>query len=144
MLPTSVVAKNVLEIASLAELQAHALQEKYNIKTINMIKDRDYLEEERPLFDPLIQYLNQFELLELKKLNVMVMVGDQPSRLQGGSRSLRDVFLDLEHTFPEEGDKQSYIAFFKQKIFQLPALLTESFNVCREHSIDPDEELAEI
>jgi len=45
---------------------------------------------------------------------------------------------------PRRGDKQSYIAFFKSTIFRLPALLTESFNVCREHAIDPDEELAGI
>jgi hypothetical protein len=76
------------------------------------------------------------------------MVGEQPDRLKEGSRSLRDVFLDLELTLPgtppRKGDKQSYIAFFKSKTFRLPALLTKSFNVCRDYAIDPDEELAEI
>lgn len=113
-----------------------------------MLKDLEYLAEERPLADPLVEYLDKFELSELKKLHVLVMVGDQPDRLQEGSRSLRDVFLDLEHTPPgrppRRGDKQSYIAFFKSKIFRLPVLLTDSFNVCREHGIDPDEDLAKI
>lgn len=147
MSPSS-VAQNVLEIASVADEQARALRKKYNIQTVDMLKDLEYLKEERLLADPLVDFLDKLELAELKKLHVLVMIGERPDRLQEGSRSLSDVFLDLEHTPPgtppHRGDKQSYIGFFKSTIFRLPALLTESFHVCREHAIDPDEELAEI
>lgn len=147
MLPSS-VAQNVLEIASIADEEARALRKKYNIQTVDMLKDLEYLKEERPLADPLEDFLDKLELSELKKLHVLVMVGEQPDRLQRGSRSLREVFLDLEHTPPgmppHRGDKKSYVAFFTSKIFRLPTLMAESFNVCREHAIDPDEELSKI
>ncbi|MBY5938105.1 hypothetical protein [Marinobacter nauticus] len=147
MSPSS-LAQHVLEITSIADEQARALREKYNIQMVNILKDHEYLKEEGPLADPLVEYLNQYELADLKKLHVLAKVGEQPDRLKGGSRSLRDVFMDLEltppGTPPHKGDKQSYIEFFKNKIFRLPVLLTDSFDICREHEIDPDEELAKI
>tara|TARA_R110001583_G_scaffold24480_10_gene89308 strand:+ start:1587 stop:2099 length:513 start_codon:yes stop_codon:yes gene_type:complete len=142
------LAQNVIEIAANAETKRRALREKHNIDAHQPLESPEYLRETRHLADPLVEYLNQFELTELKKLHMMAMLGAQPDRLQEGSRSLKDVFQDLEltppGTPPHRGDKKSYIAFFKSDISRLPAFLTDSFNICRKYAIDPDKELAEI
>lgn len=142
------LAQKVIEIAANAETKRRALREKHNIDARLPIESPEYLRETRHLADPLVEFLNHFELTELKKLHVMAMLGAQPDRLQEGSRSLKDVFQDLEltppGTPPNGGDKKSYVAFFKSVISELPTFLTDSFNICREHAIDPDEEIAEI
>lgn len=147
MSPT-LLAQKVIEIAANAETKRRALREKHNIDAHRPLENPEYLRETRHLADPLVEFLNHFELTELKKLHVMAMLGAQPDRLQEGSRSLKDVFQDLEltppGTPPHRGDKKSYVAFFKSDISELPTFLTDSFNICREHEIDPDEELAEI
>lgn len=145
---TTFLAQNVIEIAANAETERRALREKYNIDPHLPIQNPEYLSDARHLTDPLVEFLNQLELTELKKLHVLAMLGAQPDHLQEGSRSLKDVFQDLEltppGTPPHRGDKKSYIAFFKSEISELPTFLTESFNICRKYAIDPDEELAEV
>lgn len=142
------LAQNVIEIAADAETKRRALLEKHNIDVHQPIESPGYSRETRHLADPLVEFLNQFELTELKKLHVMAMLGDQPNRLQKGSRSLKDVFQDLEltppGTPPHIGDKKSYIAFFKDDRSRIPTLLKDSFNICKEYGIDPEEELAEF
>jgi hypothetical protein len=142
MSPAS-LAQSVLEIASVAVTEARELREKHNIKTVNLLEHQDYLREEKPLAEPLVAHLNQLTLTELKKLHVLVQVGEQPSRLQG-FRSLSDVFEDLEYTLPGSGDKQSYVQYFTSRIFRLPTLLTECLSICKKRAIDPDEDLARI
>jgi len=142
------LAQNVIEIAANAETKRRELREKHNIDAHQPIGSPEYSRETRHLADPLVEFLNQLELTELKNLHAMAMLGAQPDRLQKGSRSLKDVFQDLEltppGTPPHRGDKQSYIEFFKRDISRVPAFLTDSFNICRKYAIDPDKELAEI
>jgi hypothetical protein len=145
MSPT-LLAQNVIEIVANAETKRRTLREKHNIDAHSPIGNPEYLRETQNLADPLVEFLNQLELTELKKLHVLAMLGAQPDRLQEGSPSLKDVFRDLEltppGTPPHRGRKNSYIAFFKGEISELPTFLTDSFNICREYALDPDEELA--
>lgn len=83
MSPT-LVAQNVIEIVANAETKRRTLREKHNIDAHSPIENPEYLRETQNLADPLVEFLNQLELTELKQLHVLAMLGGPARPLARG------------------------------------------------------------
>lgn len=134
------LALEILKIAETAATKEKALRAKYDKGIVDSLKHREYFRDERPLSDPLVARLSELQLIDLKNLHTLAKVGENPTWLSE-SRSLREVFENLEHNAPGNGDKQSYIRHFKSTIYNLPTFLTKALDLCQQMDIDPEKEL---
>lgn len=120
------VASNLSELAA-------SFAEKYSKSSRN--------QSERDIIYPVLHFLEQLNLRELKQLHVMAQVGRTPSWLRD-SHSLKTVYEDLEFTQPWTGDKSSYINYFLGTAHNLPNYFASCEKLCSELGIDPNLDLA--